>query len=371
MASTASFSRTYRGMALAFALTVAPLSGIVAGPVSGKGGIAGFGAAVAHAQDATIPVPAGQTTTVSLPVPVDVSVASDGWIVSASGGTATVTAPAAGGQISVPVTYQGVAMTILLVADAEVTAEELNEAAESGDSDSLGGGQQSQDAPDSPGDNGDSAGVTGGEDKEGGQDPATGGSALATNGGGQGQTRPPRTGRGWEGVDDSHTAYVNLESTIDGQTITAKLGFKQALDLYNRFKHLEDDGVTLRYLNAEGEFVEGVKREIDKGSRTMTLTYPEGVEPDNPFIMQFFNKDTQSAELVVTLKDPSRESASEVPPEQQLDSDGANGSDSEEQDSSKVGAGALAAGIVGIGIIALIVGFVVKRRRSTPQEELS
>ncbi|OFS39672.1 hypothetical protein [Corynebacterium sp. HMSC069E04] len=371
MASTASFSRAYRGMALAFAITVAPLSGIVAGPVSGKGGITGIGSAVARAQDATIPVPAGQTTTVSLPVPVDVNVASDGWNVSASGGTATVTAPAAGGQISVPVTYQGVTMTIVLVADAEVTAEELNDAAESGDPDSLGGGQQNPGGADGLGDNGDPQGGTGGDEKEGGNDPATGGSAPATDGGGKGQARPPRTGRGWEGVDDSHAAYVNLESTIDGQTITAKLGFKQALDLYNRFKHLEDDGVTLRYLNAEGEFVEGVKREIDKGSRTMTLTYPEGTEPDNPFIMQFFNKDTQSAELVVTLTDPTRENAGEVPPEQQLDSDGANESDSEDQNSSKVGAGALAAGIVGIGIIALIVGFIVKRRRSTSKEELS
>ena len=73
----------------------------------------------------------------------------------------------------------------------------------------------------------------------------------------------------------------------------------------------------------------------------------------------------------MTLTDPTRENASEVPPEQQLDSDGANGSDSAEQESSGVGAGVLAAGIVGIGIIALIVGFVVKRRRSTSKEELS
>lgn len=374
MASSASFSRTYRGMALAFALTVVPLTSALAGPVSGKGEISGFGAAVAHAQDATIPVPAGQTTTVSLPVPVDVNVASDGWSVSASGGTATVTAPSVGGQISVPVTYQGVTMTILLVADAEVTAEELNDAAESGDPGRLGDGQQNQGGVDKPGGSGDSEGGTGsdmGDAKGDGADPAPPGSAPTTDGRGQGEARPPRSGRGWEGVDDSHTAYVNLESTIEGQTITAKLGFKQALDLYNRFKHLEEEGVTLRYLNAEGEFVEGVKREIDKGSRTMTLTYPEGVEPDNPFIMQFLKKDTQSAELVVTLTDPSRENASEVPPEQQLDSDGAHGADGEDHDGSGVGAGAIAAGIAGLGFIALIVWFVLKRRRSTAEEDNS
>lgn len=370
MALSSSSSRNCRWAALALALTVAPVSGVAVNPVSAKGALSGFGAAVAHAQDATIPVPAGQTTTVSLPVPVDVSVASDGWSVSASGGTATVTAPPAGGQISVPVTYQGVTMTIVLVADADVTAEDLNDAAESGDPQRLGGGQPGPAAPESPGGNENSAahvddrGSTGDGAAEGGGAPADGGSVSGADHTGNGQAQPPRTGRGWEGVDDSHTSYVNLESTIEGRSIRAKLGLKQALDLYNRFKHLEDEGVTLRYLNADGEFVEGVKREIDKGSRTMTLTYPEGVEPDNPFIMQFLNKDTQSAELVVTLTDPTREDASEVPPEQQLESDSATTAGEEPEAGTGLGAGAMAGGIAGLGIIAVIVGFVLRRFRS-------
>ena len=374
MASTTSLSRTYRAVALASVLSVGSLSGVASGIVSATGVLPGFGTATAYAQDATIPVPAGQTTTVSLPVPVDVNVASDGWNVTASGGSATVTAPPAGGQISVPVTYQGVTMTIVLVADADVTADELNDAAENGDPGQLGGEQQDHENPDNPGGNGGPAGnensddsAEGGE-QNGGQPPADG-SAPAADGSGQGHVPPPRTGRGWEGIDDSNTSYVNLESTIDGQTITAKLGLKQALDLYNRFKHLEDDGVTLRYLNAEGEFVKGVKREIDKGSRTMTLTYPEGAEPDNPFIMQFVNKDTQSAELVVTLTDPTRESASEVPAEQQLDSDAADKAGGEEQGESGLGVGALAAGIAGLGVIALIVWLALKGRRSKRAQE--
>lgn len=374
MASTTSLSQTYRAVALASVLSVGSLSGVASGIVNATGVLPGFGTATAYAQDATIPVPAGQTTTVSLPVPVDVNVASDGWNVTASGGSATVTAPPAGGQISVPVTYQGVTMTIVLVADADVTADELNDAAENGDPGQLGGEQQDHENPDNPGGNGGPAGnensddSAGGGEQNGGQPPADG-SAPAADGSGQGHVPPPRTGRGWEGIDDSNTSYVNLESTIDGQTITAKLGLKQALDLYNRFKHLEDDGVTLRYLNAEGEFVEGVKREIDKGSRTMTLTYPEGAEPDNPFIMQFVNKDTQSAELVVTLTDPTRESASEVPAEQQLDSDAADKTEVEEQGDSGLGVGALAAGIAGLGVIALIVWLALKGRRSKGAQE--
>lgn len=313
MPFTSSLRRRATVLALAGALVTAPAT------------LSWGTAAVAHAQDATIPVPAGQTTTVSLPVPVDVNMAADGWSVSASGGSATVTAPEAGGQLSVPVSYEGMSMTILLVADANVTADELNDAAQNGDPESLGGSTAGGEQGGGPegGENPEGSAPGSGDAAEGDGAGETGsGEAAHGESGNTGQPAPPRTGRGWEDVDTSGTSYVNLESTIEGQAITAKLGFKQALDLYNRFKHLENDGVTLRYLNAEGEFVQGVKRDIDKGSRTMTLTYPEGQEPDNPFIMQFYNKDTQSAELVVTLTDPNQANAAEVPPEQQLGADG-------------------------------------------------
>ena len=85
-----------------------------------------FFPAVAHAQlppeveaaiAAPISVPAGQTTTVSLPVPAEASYSGDGWSVSASGTSATITAPAEGGQVSVPVSAQGMNATLTLVAD--------------------------------------------------------------------------------------------------------------------------------------------------------------------------------------------------------------------------------------------------------------
>lgn len=310
--------------------------------------------AVAHAQDATIPVPAGQTTTVSLPVPVDVNMAADGWTVSASGGSATVTAPAAGGQLSVPVTYQGVTMTFLLVADEHVTGQDLNDAAANGDPESLGGPAEEAGSEGDPAlgahRDGDSGADSGSGEREGGE-------------AGHGQAQTPHTGRGWEGVDDSHTEYVNLESTIEGQTITAKLGFKQALDLYNRFKHLEDDGVTLRYLNAQGEFVEGIQRDIDKASRTMTLTYPEGATPDNPFIMQFIQKESQTAELVVTLTDPTTAVAEGVPADQQLGADGQDNAEENGADGEGNSAGRHIAAFGGVGLVVLIAGLVFWRSR--------
>lgn len=320
-----------------------------------------YGVAVAQAQDATIPVPAGHTTTVSLPVPVDVDVAADGWSVSASGGSATVTAPAAGGQLSVPVTYQGITMTFLLVADEQVTEQDLNNAATSGDPGSLGEGDDTRRAhrdEDSPADS--APGEREGRDVEGGGS----GDSKA----GHEQPSAPRTGRGWDGVDDSQASYINLESTIEGQTITAKLGLKQALDLYNRFKHLEDAGVTLRYLNAQGEFVEGVQREIDKASRTMTLTYPEGKEPDNPFIMQFINKESKSAELVVTLTDPNQETTQDVPSEQQLGADDEDNGESADAEDSGLSTGEIIVSLIGAVVVALFAGAASwwwRRRKSS------
>lgn len=374
MPQSASLHRRFVAAIAAGCLTLVPVSASSWG-----------GAAVAHAQDATIPVPAGQTTTVSLPVPVDVNMAADGWTVSASGGSATVTAPAAGGQLSVPVTYQGVTMTFLLVADEHVTGQDLNDAAANGDPESLGGPAEGAGPEGDPalgahrdgntGNNPDSGEREGREADEGNGGTAPGahrdeesgadsGSSEREGGEtGQDHSQTPHTGRGWEGVDDSHTEYVNLESTIEGQTITAKLGFGQALDLYNRFKHLEDDGVTLRYLNAQGEFVEGVQRDIDKASRTMTLTYPEGTDPDNPFIMQFIKKESKTAELVVTLTDPNAAIAEGVPSDQQLSQESQDNNQGSGADGEGISSGTLTTALGGVGVVLLIVGLWFWRSR--------
>ena len=76
---------------------------------------------------APISVPAGQTTTVSLPVPAEASYSGDGWNVSASGTSATITAPAEGGQISVPVSAQGMNATLTLVADGSVSQGDIQD----------------------------------------------------------------------------------------------------------------------------------------------------------------------------------------------------------------------------------------------------
>ena len=89
----------------------------------------------------------------------------------------------------------------------------------------------------------------------------------------------------------------------------------------------------------------------------MTLTYPEGQEPDNPFIMQFYNKDAQSAELVVTLTDPNQANAAEVPPEQQLGADGDNAAEASGDEEGNSGRNL----VITLGLaagVAVLVGLV-------------
>lgn len=314
--------------------------------------------AVAHAQlppeveaaiAAPISVPAGQTTTVSLPVPAEANYSGDGWSVSASGTSATITAPADGGQISVPVSAQGMNATLTLVADGAVAQEDIQE-----EIDGAEGGPNPAPAPDPGSDKpaqGDKAPA--GNDAEGGDDkpaPAKEDSNLPVVPG----KKPERKPAGEANLDGAE--YVNLESKIEGNTITAKMGLKQAYDLYQQFKDTQENDVTLRYLDGEGNIIQGVERDVDASSRTLTLTYPEGEAPDNPFIMQLLRNDGSGAALIVTLQDPNYQSAAENLDERQQE-------EPKEDDGSHLGwiIGGVAAAVL-IALIALVA--ILKRRSS-------
>ena len=314
--------------------------------------------AVAHAQlppeveaaiAAPISVPAGQTTTVSLPVPAEANYSGDGWNVSASGTSATITAPADGGQISVPVSAQGMNASLTLVADGSVAQEDIQE-----EIDGAEGGPNPAPAPDPGSDKpaqGDKAPA--GNDAEGGDDkpaPAKEDSNLPVIPG----KKPERKPAGEANLDGAE--YVNLESKIEGNTITAKMGLKQAYDLYQQFKDTQENDVTLRYLDGEGNIIQGVERDVDASSRTLTLTYPEGEAPDNPFIMQLLRNDGSGAALIVTLQDPNYQSAAENLDERQQ-------KDPEEDGGLHLGwiIGGAAAAVL-IALIALVA--ILKRRSS-------
>lgn len=221
------------------------------------------GVAVQDVISGPIAVPAGQTTTVDLGVPVSVSYHSGGWSITSAGTAVSVTAPAAGGSASVPVSAAGYSTTLTLVAE-EAPAPAIPPAT----------------APDSP-----AAPATPSADAP--ADPATPPAGAAV------PVSP---------VDRSGAEHLQLESTVEGNRVTATMGMVQALKLFNQFRDVSREGLSLRYLDAEGKPISGVTRDIDEVSRTLTLTYPEGEIPDNPFVMEIVRDD--AAVAVVTLTDP-------------------------------------------------------------------
>ena len=337
---------------------------------------------------APISVPAGQTTTVSLPVSANASYSGDGWSVSTSGSTVTITAPPEGGQISVPVTAQGQSATITLVAEGGASGGNTS-----------GGGTAGGDTPVGSDGSGGSGGGTGGGVTSSGA--ADNGSTPGSNGGGNADGSDGAGGEGTNGtgasddentgtgdvsgsqnaslpavpgekperqaaeqLDESTAERIELESTIEGNTITAQLGLRQALDFYNQFGNLDQEQFTLRYVDADGNIIQDIKRDIDAASRTLTLTYPEGQAPDNPFYMQLVRNDGTGIEVIVSLTDPNYQRAGE---EAQNASATSTSSDDE-------GSNLLAKGVIGLGIVILliIIGFIIRKvsnRRKQDQYE--
>ena len=337
---------------------------------------------------APISVPAGQTTTVSLPVAANASYSGDGWSVSTSGSTVTITAPPEGGQISVPVTAQDQSATITLVAEGGASGGNTS-----------GGGTAGGDTPVGSDGSGGSGGGTGGGATSSGA--ADNGSTPGSNGGGNADGSDGAGGEGTNGtgasddentgtgdvsgsqnaslpavpgekperqaaeqLDESTAERIELESTIEGNTITAQLGLRQALDFYNQFGNLDQEQFTLRYVDADGNIIQDIKRDIDAASRTLTLTYPEGQAPDNPFYMQLVRNDGTGIEVIVSLTDPNYQRAGE---EGQDASATSTSSDDE-------GSNLLANGVIGLGIVILliIIGFIIRKvsnRRKQDQYE--
>lgn len=326
---------------------------------------------------APISVPAGQTTTVSLPVAANASYSGDGWSVSTSGSTVTITAPPEGGQISVPVTAQGQSATITLVAEGGASGGNTSGGGTAGGdtavgSDGSGGGTGGGATSSGAADNGSTPGSNGGGNADGSD--GTGASDDENTGtgdvsGSQNASLPAVPGekperQAAEQLDESTAERIELESTIEGNTITAQLGLRQALDFYNQFGNLDQEQFTLRYVDADGNIIQDIKRDIDAASRTLTLTYPEGQAPDNPFYMQLVRNDGTGIEVIVSLTDPNYQRAGE---EAQNASATSTSSDDE-------GSNLLAKGVIGLGIVILliIIGFIIRKvsnRREQDQYE--
>ena len=232
-----------------------------------------------------ISVPAGESTTVDVGVPVDVNYSSGGWTVTSSGKSVTVSAPnQPGATAAVPASAGGYSATVNLVAVGDGSADVGGDSGESGQS-----GQGSQ--------SGGSGGGVGGA-AAGGSDTPEGEGAAGSSGGGAGEGSGNQGGEAGsapaaahpsrskaEPADDAAATKLYFDGEIQDNKIVVKVPLSRVKDLM-KYASYDTEGATLRYLDVNGQVIEGVERKVDKTSRTITLTYPEGETPDNPFIME-------------------------------------------------------------------------------------
>ena len=313
-----------------------------------------------------ISVPAGESTTVDVGVPVDVNYSSGGWTVTSSGTSVTVSAPnQPGATAAVPASAGGYSATVNLVAVGDGSADVGGDSGESGQS-----GQGSQ--------SGGSGGGVGGA-AAGGSDTPEGEGAAGSSGGGAGEGSGNQGGEAGsapaaahpsrskaEPADDAAATKLYFDGEIQDNKIVVKVPLSRVKDLM-KYASYDTEGATLRYLDVNGQVIEGVEREIDKGKRTITLTYPEGETPDNPFIMEMVRDGKADFVAVIT--------STNVPVEQAGDSNAdnqyGNYANQEGQgrgvDESSTISDVLPLAIAGAALLAAIALLVVFLRRRRAQ----
>ncbi|MEJ5998027.1 hypothetical protein [Corynebacterium sp. H130] len=249
-------------------------------------------------------VPAGQTTTIDLGIPVTANYSGGGWQVSSQGSSVTVTAPESG-SVSVPVSAQGYNATVTLIAEEGAKVPEV---------------------------------------------PAIPAIPEASE-------ENPQPSKANNEPDRAEAEQIHLDAKIEGNTIVAKLGLSEAMSLQSKFGGTATEGVKLRYLDVNGKEIKGVKRDINKSARTLTLTYPEGQTPDNPFIMEAV-KDGKSI-AVVTLTDSSQPAA--TPTDAAKSPSQPSTMNTKESPTKKYGLYAVA-GVLALLLLTGLVTAVTKRR---------
>lgn len=296
-----------------------------------------------------ISVPAGESTTVDVGVPVDVNYAADGWVVSSSGTSVTVTAPdRPGASAAVPASAGGFSTTVNLVAVGAEGTKGAGGAGAKGGADGTGGAQdagtQEKSAPD-----------TGTQGSEAGS--GAGAGEGAGTGSGAGAVEHPER-RQAEHVDTTSANRLYFDGEIRGNEIAVKVPWSKAKDLM-QYANYDKEHATLRYLDVNGNVIEGVKRDIDIAGRTLTLTYPEGETPDNPFIMEVVRDG--NAEFIATI------TATNAPVEQ-----AAADSNYAPRQGERVDAGGsssrntvplVVAGVALLAALALLIALLRRRRR--------
>ena len=237
-------------------LRVPLITAVVAGAVMLVNAPGSSGAdtrAIAQMLPSQIAVQAGETTTVDVGMPVAVNYAADGWVVASNGNTISVTAPEqAGATADVSVSAAGHTATVTLVA--------VNEQAVPDAEDGVQAPPEQKEPDTAPKDN---------------------------------ELRHPAAH-----VDTSTATRLEFEGEIHANTIVVKVPLSKASELL-KYTNTDREGAKLRYVDINGNIIEGVQRDIDLATRTLTLTYPEGETPDNPFMMEIVRDDAVTEFIVV------------------------------------------------------------------------
>lgn len=279
-------------------------------------------------------VPAGTTTSVDLGVPVQVDYRQDGWAVVANGTSVSVTAPAGRSQAAVPVSYGGYNATITLTTEA-------------GEQGAAGTGGPAPAGPDEL--------TEGPATPDGTSVPADPGETDAAGAGAGSSVTPERAPAST--VDTAEAERLDFDAEIEGNALRVKLGMLEAANLYTRFKDTSREGLKVRYVDSAGGIIGGVERDIDPAARTLTLTYPEGQTPDNPFIIELV-RDDSTAEVIVTLTAPGATGAG---------GDGARAAGAPEAEAENASAASSSPVLLGIAVAILaalaVLGAVLLRRR--------
>lgn len=292
-----------------------------------------------------IHVQAGQTTTVDTGVPLNLSYSSGGWTVVSSGTSVSVTAPdTPGATVSVPVSAGGYSATVNLVAVGN--GEAVDAPAENAEKSGNGSSAGKQDG---------ASGDTSNQKEQG----AGAGAATST----QEHDAPAvvKDRAPAKEVDTANAKRLEFEGVIEGNSIVVKVPLSKAGQLM-KYAKTDREGATLRYVDVDGNIIEGVKRDVDVASRTLTLTYPEGETPDNPFIMEVI-RDGSAAEFIAVIT--SKNAPTATPTEEGKERQDSEKSQGETLDSPSSNDGLLALGIAGVAVLValLLIVFLIRKRR--------
>lgn len=252
-----------------------------------------------------ISVRAGETTTVDVGVPVSVSYNSGGWKVDANGTTVSVTAPdTPGATAQVPASAFGFDATINLIAVGSSESTTLDEIEDAG--------------------------------------PAAPAAPVAT------APSPHPTRLKAEPADTAAAKKFYFDGVIEGNKLVVTVPLSRAADLA-KYASTDREGAKLRYLDVNGQIIEGVTRDVEVAARKLTLTYPEGETPDSPFIMEVVRDGKAEFIAVITATNAETAAATE--------------SQAQEHDSARSIAPLAVGGVALLALIALVVAWW--RRRGT------